>query len=294
MATRPSECAAYPYDTDLIGLKAEDGFPLDGLLYTPKGGASAVVLLVHGKTCNFLGGPSRFAPQPLARQGIASFAFNMRVHSLGYSRGDVKFENFDEFQFNMAGGAWENFEDGHKDLKAAVTFLRGLGYEKITLAGHSSGAFYGGDYAGRYQDFDGLVLLSPLMTNRFALTAWFKDEAEAEAAKKQAEEMVASGEGHLIMPIRTWYYAISAATFLQRLAERPGRWDDAMRANQIPTLVLYGAREDRAKVWQDAFKNIIAAPKKEIVSVEGSEHMYLGYEDEVVDAMLAFMRRHVL
>ena len=199
MVTRPEEFAVLPYQIDLVGFRAEDGFPLDGLLYSPKVGATTAVILVHGKTCNFLGGPSRFLPLSLAQAGYASFAVNMRVHSLGYSRGDVPFENFDNFIFIMAGGAWEKLEDGHKDLGGAVAYLRRLGFEKIVLAGHSSGGFYAGDYAGR---------------------------------------------------------------------------------------------ESRAALWKEKFRDVIKTPRKELVFIRNAEHMYLGHEDEVADAVISFLKKY--
>lgn len=295
MRGRPSIEIAKPYDLDLISLRTEDNLQLDGLLYTPKIWASAAILLVHGRTCNFLIGPPRFVPLPFAREGIASLALNMRSNSLGYSRNDIKFENFDEFEFNMAGAAWENFELGYKDVKAAIACLHELGYEKIILAGHSAGGFYCGDYAGRYQDVDGLILLSPLTAHSFgALGAWFKSEDEAEAVKKQAAELVASGNGHKILPVPTWYYAVSAGTMLARFNEPSDRWTKVVSTNKKPTLLLYGSREDRAQHWQEIFETVITAEKKEILGIEGAEHMYIGYEDKFVQAMLSFIRHSVL
>ena len=46
MVTRPEEFAALPYHSDLVGFRAEDGFPLDGLLYSPRAGATTAVILV--------------------------------------------------------------------------------------------------------------------------------------------------------------------------------------------------------------------------------------------------------
>ena len=76
--------------------------------------------------------------------------------------------------------------------------------------------------------------------------------------------------------------------------ERPGWWDDAMRANTKPTLLLYSAEEDRATVLEEKFESVIAAKQKELVILDGAEHFYLGSEDQVTDAMVAFMRRHVM
>lgn len=292
MVTRPQALLELPYHVDLVDFRATDGFLLDGLLYSPKAGATTAVVLIHGKTGDFLGGPPRFLPLPLARAGYASFAVNMRVHSLGYLRGDMPFGNFDNFVFNMAGGAWEKLEDGHKDLGGAVVYLRGLGYRKIALAGHSSGGFYAGDYAGRDPDLAGLILFSPLTTNKFALGAWFKSPNELEEMRKKAETMVAAGQGHLLLPLPTWYYAISAATFLDRLAERPGWWDEHVARHQIPTLMLYADRESRVAEWEQKFRDVIKTPRKEIVCIKNSEHMYLGHEDEVASAVIAFLNKY--
>ena len=46
--------------TELISFQATDGFPLDGLVYTPeKSAGNRAALLVHGKVMNFYTGPGR-------------------------------------------------------------------------------------------------------------------------------------------------------------------------------------------------------------------------------------------
>ena len=62
---------------------------------------------------------------------------------------------------------------------------------------------------------------------------------------------------------------------------------------RIPTLLLYADRESRAALWEQKFRDVIKTPRKELVSIRDSEHMYLGHEDEVADAVISFLKKHL-
>lgn len=280
------------YSLDLLTIKTEDGFPLDGLLYRPKSqkASEAALIFLHGKTGNFYGGPGRFLPPMLIDSGYSSFSMNMRIHDLGYTRYDLPF-HLSPGEFNFAGGAWEIIENGHKDIGAGVGFLISLGYKKIILAGHSSGGFYSIDYAGGCGDVHGLILLSPLTTNKTMLPRWFRSEKEFEETKAHAEKLIASGRGHILLPLDEWYYAISASSFIDRISEKEGHFQESIKRAKVPIMVLYGGAEDRAPIWKKLYEEL-DNPEKELAAIEGSEHMYVGFEREVCAAVKKFLGKY--
>lgn len=276
---------------ELLTLVTEDGWWLDGALYAPAAPRGPAVLLLHGKTQNFYTGPSRFLPPALAAAGYTCLALNMRCHDLGYNRDDLPYANIDELggdaQCQLAGGAWEHLESGHRDLAAGANYLRARGHAAVALVGHSSGGFYVVDYAARDASVAARVLLSPLTTNTTPLRAWFPDEARREAVLAEARAMVARGEGHRLLPLPAWYYAISAASLLDRVGERPGWFDEALLASTAPLLLLWGAREDRGPLWERYYAQV-TAPKQHAV-ILGAEHAYLDHQEAVAAAVVGFL-----
>src|SRR5690242_8905598 len=60
-----------------------DTYPLDGLLYIPRGRRPrAAAMIFHGNCHNFYTGPSRFLPEALVADDIACLAFNRRGHEM--------------------------------------------------------------------------------------------------------------------------------------------------------------------------------------------------------------------
>jgi hypothetical protein len=56
--------------------------------------------------------------------------------------------------------------------------------------------------------------------------------------------------------------------------------------------LLYADRESRAAEWEQKFRDVITTPQKELVCIRNSEHMYLGHEDEVSDAVISFLKKY--
>lgn len=279
---------------ELVSVTTIDGVPLDGAHYRPSGAWSGTtVIVVHGKTGQFYTGPSRFLPPALAAAGYAVLSINLRIHDLGYTRWDEPFLKDGPSTFSMLGAAWEKSGDIHRDLDAWVGFLREHGTRKIVLIGHSSGGFYAAEWAGRNataRDLAALVLMSPLQTNRISLKNWFPGEGELDLALAHARQLVAAGRGHELLPLRGWYWAVSASTLLDRAAEPPDLFDKSIDKLKIPLMILFGAREARRRDWT-AIADHYRGGSTEIAVIQNSEHMYLGFEDEVAGNILQFLTR---
>lgn len=279
-------------DVQLVTITADDGRELEGLLHEPGERPAASVLHLHGKGGNCYSGSARFIPERTAAANLRHLALNMRCHDLGYTRADVRYEDFGEGAARSDGGCWEQLSRGPTDVAAGVRALRELGPEPIFIAGHSSGGFYTALYCADDPDIAGRILLSPLTSNRRPLPAWFGDEYGIESALAKARKMVAAGDGRLLIPLPAWYYAISAESLLERAAEDDAVWLTAMQASDSPVLLLWGDAESRDPLWRALFEEF-AVTDKQLAVVIGADHNYVGHEAEVANAVATFIAPRV-
>lgn len=100
--------------------------------------------------------------------------------------------------------------------------------------------------------------------------------------------MVASGRGHLLLPLETWYFAVSARTLLERLDQTGSSWRNAIEADRSPLLVVWGGRETRARSWE-RLVTALEVPEKRGASIADAGHFYLGKEHLVAEAIAAFV-----
>lgn len=275
----------------LVELVAPDGRELQGLVHEPvAGSATAALLHLHGKGGNCYSGPSRFLPRLLADHPCVHLALNMRCHDLGYTRYDV--EDSGELRDDggsVDGGFWERLEEGRLDVEAGVRWLAEHTGLPIFVVAHSAGGFYLADHSPSAPSLAGRVLLSPLTTTSNPLAAWFgSDHVLAEVAR-QAREMVRSDRGHHLIPVPRWFFAISAASLVERLDERPDRWIDGMNRSTAPVLLMWGARESRAALWRSLFERLVTEDKT-LVELPGTGHAYQGSEQLLADHVAQFVR----
>ncbi|MGH8914939.1 MAG: alpha/beta hydrolase [Acidimicrobiia bacterium] len=280
----------------LVSIETAGGVSLDGLLTEPPN-ARAATVLIHGKGGNFYTGPGRFIPERSRLTDVCHLSINMRCHDLGYTRPEVPISLHGptpggaDRPLDVAGGMWELVSDGHEDLRAAVTYLRDRGHDKVFLIGHSSGAFYATDYGSRDPDLAGRLLLSPLISNKAPLRSWFPGEGDLTGAVETARVMTASGNGHRLITLPTWYYGISAASFLERLDEADDMWMKAISSSKGPLLMIWGGAESRHAQWAELWDQL-AVPDKEHHVIDGAEHFYLGFEDQVSEIIDQFLDHH--
>ncbi len=277
-----------PLPVTLVQFEAADGWILDAALHQPDNPTGLAAIVLHGKGSDCYTGVPRFVSAALARAGVITLALNMRCHALGYSRHDQ--ESPGMLRQPMAGGAWERLADGPVDIAAAIAWLRRRATRGILLAGHSSGGWYAADYADRDPDIAGFALLSPLLANSTALAGWFPTQEERDRAYLHAKSLVVDGRGDDLIPLRKWYKAISAASLVERFEEPPGRFEAALGASRAPVLLVAGSRESRVPDWQAMFDRLAPGRPRQFVLIEGAEHNYIGYEDQVGAALEAFAR----
>lgn len=272
----------------LVDVPAEDGSLLQGVVSAPRaGGATAAVLHVHGKGGNFYSGPPRTLPPLVGPDHLVHLSLNLRCHDLAYSRlGNAA--GIAPGAGAADGGMWERLDEGAPDIGAGVDWLREHTGLPVVVVAHSAGGYFLADYSAGKPPIAGRVFLSPLTSVRFPLSIWWPDPEELAAVGRRAEQMVADGEGHLLIPVSSWYCAISAASLVERLHERPGRWLEGCNASDSPVLLAWGGEESRAGQWDELFGRL-TAPDRRRLELPGTGHEYDGAEQELADAIAAFV-----
>ena len=124
----------------LHSFESTDRVALPGLLYEPARGAKSVAIWLHGN-----GGASVFYSaarmnalgEALTRRGVSFFTFNNRGAEVEKV---LKRRKGKASEYALLGFAHELIRDCVKDIDGAIAHLRGLGYRKFHLVGHSTGA----------------------------------------------------------------------------------------------------------------------------------------------------------
>jgi pimeloyl-ACP methyl ester carboxylesterase len=258
--------------TELITFHATDGFPLDGLAYTPDGKAGdRAALLVHGKVMNFYTGPARILPPYLTALGWSCLAMNRRGHDLGGIRNGR----------DSYGGSWERFGDSQLDIAGGIAELRRRGYSKIVLVGHSFGGIAAAAYAADHPDAVAALALCSAggggrdylvqSSRRGMLAAEHHDAVDAEARR-----LVAAGRGDQMIALQGWWYAITAASWVDLSHNVPGTVDNACRYPGA-ILALRGSKE-AAELYPAEAVAEAAGARATLAVIPDGDHFYNGVE----------------
>jgi pimeloyl-ACP methyl ester carboxylesterase len=266
-----------------------DGQTLAGAWYPPARPTDVAVLHLHGKGGNFYMGPGLFLPSLDDRGEFAHLSLNMRCHDLGYTRYDLPMQDVSEGPIPTGGGMWERMADGVPDVRAGVAWLRERGYEKVFLTGHSSGGYYAVEACATAPDgIAGAILLSTVISYKRNLSAWFPNGGVVDAVV-QAREYVARGEGHRLLPIDAWYYALSADSLLERIAEPDDVFAEMLAKTTVPVMFASGEKESRVPQWRSLY-DALETDRKRWLVLPGATHDYMGSERELGRAVFEFVR----
>jgi len=227
---------------------------------------SRAVLWIHGGGQNFYYPTYLRIGTALARYGYAFLSANTRGHDYN--------------------GTWDLFEHAPLDLVAWIDRLPALGYPQVLLAGHSFGGWRVASYQAERHDprVGGLIIASTPLRK-----CWFWDQdPHYQDRLAIAEQMVAEGKSDQFMPLP---YPQTAASFvsldraamdLYGLETGEGLLEQAAcpvlawfgTANQEPSIGTAADLEEARTALPPSF------PFTTVV-VQGADHMYRGYEDDV-------------
>ncbi len=275
--------------TELLTIRAADGTPLDGVHYTREGdpravGVRPVVNFVHGRSMNFYVGVQRFAAPDLVAARYDVLALNRR--SAGVA------SIWDSFQ--GVGDAWTRWAEHRMDAEAGVAHLRGLGYRRIVMAGHSQGGLVAADFAVRQGGVAGLILASPASAFTGLPTA-FPDGSRG-AVIEQARALVAQGRPRDLILLPEWPWIMGAEAVVDPLA--PGATEplaDLLVRYAEPLLVFCGDQTLDARLLGGARTayDRSPSPAKRLEVLAGCDHFYVGHEARVTALITAWLLQHV-
>ena len=279
----------------LVTFAATDGAVLHGALYAAKDlsrNSNSAVLFLHGAGSNFYGSAfsTELVPE-LTGCGSAVFSINTRGHDLACT-----FRTKDGAR--RGGAAYEIVDECRHDIRGAVDWLAGEGFQNVVLLGHSLGALKAIYSQARdpHAAVSHVVAISP---PRLSYAAFCQGPRRRDFLQtmSRAEQLVAAGEGeHLLEVNIPLSLLICAAGYVDKYgpAERYNLLNFAEDVTN-PLLILLGEQEvssdSAAFGGLDAILRGIRfkSDDVDIRVIAGADHFYRGATDALATSILSWL-----
>lgn len=287
----------------LIECRTQDNLVHQGLLYKPQKKGNTALIWVHGLTGNFY----RNYPLHTAliaqckKHGWAYLSCNTRGHDALASIRKVDNAVDSGFSRIPGGAGQEVFTDCVYDIQGYVEYLGKLGYSRIILIGHSTGAnkvcYYSASkpYDARIA---GVVLTSPI---RDRLTA----PSYMGCILGIMKRLVALGLGKkplfvpgVFFPITPYRYASlfsrGSPEDVFCYGEKPPRPMKMISDMKHPVFVVFGEKDEMADrpvaLIQKEFDSQVHRLAYTSTRIAGSDHGFEGYENTLAGHIAGFIR----
>lgn len=280
----------------LTSIKTRDGVRLDGIVVEPKRKKSDTALIwLHGLSSTFYSGSAliKELSSQCSRAGIGYFKFNTRGHDIVARSND-----------RLIGAGFEEFEDCIYDIRAMILYARKLGYRKIILAGHSTGAnkalYY--LYKTRDRSVKGIILLGPI--NDIIAEQQRNGAAYVMRGIKTARRLAKAKKSDALMPIE--FGVLTARRFLSLyesgLAEDTfpyynpqARWKE-LRSVRVPIAVILGSRDEYLDRPANELINIFkihatSARSFSSMIIKGANHSFQKKERELAGSLIDWIKK---
>jgi len=288
--------------TSFVDFFASDGVKLQGLLFEPEIKSSTLVLHIHGMAGSFY--ENSFIPvmaKNYTEANISFLAFNNRGHDYLCDLIKITSDGTDSL---LGGAAYELIEDSLFDIEGAISFVKALGYNRIVLQGHSSGAnkiVY--SMTQKRLDAIGIAFLSPCDDVGLHI-----DEVgvKREELMKLAESYINAGTPNALMPENTFFsYWLSAKTYLECFKDgspldtfpyRNSNDEFSMFGNiELPMIITFGNDGEYLLQSPEEVQRLLEQKKSEqsIISfnvIDGASHSYTGKEDILTIKILDWIK----
>ena len=278
----------------LVRVRTRDGVWLDGVIAEPRRRRNTALVWVHGLGSVFSSGQAlvRALSTRLNAAGIAYLKLNTRGHDT-VARGGKR----------LAGAAFERFGESVEDIRTMIALARRAGYDRVILAGHSTGANKVLHYTARVRDrrVIGVILLGPVSD----IAGESKRIGRRELQRRVAvAERIARRDPDALVPRAFGFWGARRYLSLYRPGEaedvfpyyRPdARWS-ALRRVRLPVAVIVGSRDEyldrRPAEFIDAFtRNASRARSFGGIVIPGARHGFQGREVELARAIVGWVRR---
>jgi pimeloyl-ACP methyl ester carboxylesterase len=232
---------------------------------------------------NFYVGAARFLAPRITSLGYAFLAFNRRGHD--------SVSTYDSRE--PVGGAYQTVAEGIEDNELAARYLAEQGFDRPIVIGHSNGGVLASHFAANHSQILALILLSAhvggnRLTNPNSASRFSVNE-NTEDLMKEARELIDAGRSRQLMLLPTWWYVISARTFMDRLTNVPDLVENSKRV-RCPVLFVRGDQEPTNIYPAEAFKQNCPGPC-DVVIVPECDHFYVGAEDRVAATVSSWLSR---
>jgi pimeloyl-ACP methyl ester carboxylesterase len=268
--------------TELISIPTPT-HPLDAAYYTPEGPIKGAAMYCHGNQMNFYICAARFLVPHITSLGYAFLAFNRRGHD--------SVSTYDSRE--PVGGAYQTVAEGIEDNELAAQFLAGKGFKNPIVIGHSNGGVLASEHVARHPETRALVLLSAhaggnRLTDPNSASRYTINEKTGDLIK-EAQELLAAGKPRQLMLLPTWWYVISAKTFMDRLTNVPNLVENAARI-RCPVLFIRGDQEPVDNYPAERFKENCSGPC-DVAIIPNCDHFYVGAEEQVVNVVMEWLSK---
>lgn len=284
---------------ELVNLLTEDGLKLNGFLYKSNTGTKDIILSVHGMGSNCLRTKELRISKKANQEGFDYYGFNNRGSEIArYAKKKVNGVK----ERILLGTAFEDPQDGYYDIVAAMLKLKNLGYENIYLQGHSLGCTkilytynrLKEEKSELVENIKGIILLSLIDIKgivEFVDFEKFKHNLEI------AEEKEKKGELMDLMPRDAFLHPLSVKTYLRYMRDcQEIDADDYNIVKKIdkPIFMRWGTENEaikyKAKDLAQKVNEYITVDKKDIGYIDGANHSYNGYEIELANQIIKFIK----
>lgn len=281
----------------LTSIKTSDGITLDGIYVPPQHKSRIALIWIHGLAGYFYSGQKRIHELGLSasKNNVGFFQFNTRGHDI-VSKSSTGF----------TGAAFENFKDSVFDINAVINFAKRLGYKKIILAGHSTGAnktlFY--IYKTRNPAVKGLLLLGPVndTTSEIKRIGFQNFRRALKTAQKLAQKNI-----NTFLPQQFGIYTakryLSFHTNTSTENVFPynnpsAKWKE-LHSVRIPIAVVFGSREEHIdrpaqKLIEIFKKNAVNAKSFSGIIIKNADHGFHKKETELAREIINWIKRSVV
>ncbi len=229
-----------------------------GVLFEPKEKTEKIILLLHGFITNFTeSGEHKRIAQELSKEGYAAFVLAYR----GYkpSSGVLKYATI---SMRIS------------DTRAAIKFLRAIGYKKIGIIAQS---LAGAVVLLAKPKADVIILSNPCITFDIFFDRKYKVYIKTDDKKKLYWR---DKDGKA--------YYLGEALIKEFLTLTPLK-----NAHKIkpPTLIIHGERDAYVPVSGSRKAYKLMKCKKKMITVKGADHGFEGFEDQVIQEMITWIKR---
>ena len=284
-----------PIEGKLVQFMTSDGLELEGFLVAPKKKTRKCIIFLHGMEGNFHESPMPIVIAEHAKKaGVALFSMDTRGHDVLANITRV----VNGKQGSHAGGTTvERFEDSPLDIDAAIAALRGMGFKRFVLCGHSTGcqkaAYY--QYARKSKSVSGIVLLAPVSDYEDEMNAL---RGEFDKKVRIARRLAAGGSGDAPFTELNMHYSpnrfLSVADLKSveaRLFDYEGKLSE-FRSITVPILALFGTKDQYAHThvsrYIERMRSTTGSKLFEGLILNGANHGFDGEETKVAREVCKF------